>query len=125
MLRQRLTLDAIQGTLTMHLVAVGIPMGISWEADNLPLTKLIIGPSSKVHNKLPIPAGTSVVVSAFGYSQHVTCHPSSLTRPSLRLQPRNLDLWGPSDTYGFRPKRWLSINEKPVSPVGMYSNLYG
>ena len=35
---------------------------------------------------------------------------------------RNKEVWGP-DAYEFRPERWLNVNEKPESPVGVYGNL--
>lgn len=90
-------------TLRMHPIAADIPMRISRAADCLPLTKPIIGLSGRLYHELPIPAGTSIVISAFGYNQ-------------------SPDLWGP-DAYEFRPERWFNANEKPESPVGMYGNL--
>jgi len=53
----------------MHPIAVDIPMRMSRRADILPLAKPIIGLSGKVYTELPIPAGTTIVVSAFGYNQ--------------------------------------------------------
>ena len=35
---------------------------------------------------------------------------------------RNKDVWGP-DAYEFRPERWLDMNERPESPVGVYGNM--
>jgi len=71
--------------------------------DFLPLSNPIVGISGKVYKDLPVPAGTLVTVSTVGYNL-------------------NKDVWGP-DAYEFRPERWFEMNEKPESPVGVYSNL--
>jgi len=71
--------------------------------DLLPLSKPVVGLSGKVYKDLPVPAGTVVTISTVGYNL-------------------NKDLWGP-DAYEFRPERWLSMNGKPESPVGIYGNL--
>ncbi|KAF9779010.1 cytochrome P450 [Thelephora terrestris] len=71
--------------------------------DFLPLSKPVVGLSGKVYENLPVPAGTVVAISTVGYNL-------------------NKDVWGP-DAYEFRPERWLDMNEKPESPVGIYSNL--
>ena len=41
------------------------------EDDVLPLTKPIVGTSGKVYTELPIPKGTTIVISTFGYNLHV------------------------------------------------------
>jgi len=71
--------------------------------DVVPLSKPVVGISGKVYNELPVPAGTQMFISTVGYNL-------------------NKDLWGP-DAYEFRPERWLDMDEKPESPLGVYSNL--
>ncbi|KAF9778983.1 cytochrome P450 [Thelephora terrestris] len=71
--------------------------------DVLPLSKSLVGLSGKLHEELPIPAGTIVTISILAYNL-------------------NKDIWGP-DAYEFRPERWLEMNEKPESPLGVYGNL--
>ncbi|KAF9787520.1 cytochrome P450 [Thelephora terrestris] len=71
--------------------------------DVLPLSKPIVGLSGKVYEDLPVPAGTLMTISTVGYNL-------------------NKDLWG-ADAYKFRPERWLDMNEKPETPIGVYSNL--
>jgi len=71
--------------------------------DILPLSKPIVGLSGKIYKDLPVPAGTVVTVSTVGCNL-------------------NKDVWGP-DAYEFRPERWLDMNEKLESQVGVYGNL--
>ncbi|KAF9780802.1 cytochrome P450 [Thelephora terrestris] len=71
--------------------------------DVLPLSKPFVGRSGKLYRDLHVPAGTIVAVSSVGYNL-------------------NKDVWGP-DAYEFRPERWLDMNGKPESPVGLYGNL--
>jgi len=61
----------------MHPIAIDIPMRVSRTDDVLPLKKPITGLSGKVYKELPLPAGTPIVVSIFGYNQYVTPAPSS------------------------------------------------
>ena len=94
--------------------------------DVLPLTKPIVGASGRVYSELPVPKGTAVTLSTFGYNLYIVSpshyHPGT-TLISL-LCDRNQDLWGP-DAREFRPERWLGMNEQVDSPVGVYGNLYG
>jgi len=41
------------------------------EDDLLPLSKPIVGTSGKVYTDLPVPKGTMVTLSAFGYNMYV------------------------------------------------------
>lgn len=85
--------------------------------------KPIVGPSGKVYDELPIPAGTSVVVFTFKHDQHVTAtfpstipsSHSSFTIPCTAS--RDTGLLGP-DAYELRPECWFGVNEILVSPVG-------
>jgi len=94
--------------------------------DILPLTKPIVGTSGRVYTELPIPKGTVLALSAFGYNLYVI--PPSHHHPDLMLTPLfcggNQDLWG-SDACEFRPERWFGMNEQVESPVGVYGYLYG
>jgi len=73
------------------------------EDDLLPLSKPIVGTSGRVYAQLPVPKGTMVTLSAFGYNMHP-------------------DVWGP-DAHEFRPERWFEMKEQVESPVGVYGNL--
>jgi len=88
--------------LRLHPIVVEI-MRVSTRDDVLPLTKPIVGTSGTVHTEILIPKGTTITLSLIGYNL-------------------NKDLWGP-DAYEFRPERWLEMNEKAESPVGVYGNL--
>ena len=93
--------------------------------DLLPLSKPVVGLSGKVYKDLPVPAGTVVTISTVGYNLYVLPlylhHRGGSTRLVSPFR-RNKDIWGP-DAYEFRPERWLDMNGKPESPVGVYGNL--
>ena len=94
--------------------------------DVLPLAKPIVGTSGRVYTELPIPKGTVLTLSTFGYNLYLVSpshYHHDITLISL-LCGRNQDLWGP-DACEFRPERWLGMNEQVESPVGVYGNLYG
>lgn len=96
--------------------------------DVVPLSNPIVGVSGRVYKELPVPAGTVIHLSTFGYNLCVSSSQSALEigRQRLKLvslRYRNKDLWGP-DAYEFRPERWLEMNGKPESHVGVYGNLY-
>jgi len=59
-----------QEILRVHPVAIEIFREAAKD-DVLPLTKPIVGISGKVHNELPIPAGTPVYISTVGYNLYV------------------------------------------------------
>ena len=94
--------------------------------DLLPLSKPIVGISGKVYNELPVPKGTMVALSAFGYNLCVIslcgCRPLDMVLTPV-FYCRNQDLWGP-DAHQFRPERWFEMKEQVESPVGVYGNLY-
>jgi len=94
--------------------------------DVLPLTKPIVGASGRVYTELPIPKGTLITLSAFGYNLCIVSpghyYPGKVL--TSLLHDRNQELWGP-DAGEFRPERWLGMNEQVESPVGVYGNLYG
>ena len=46
---------------------------VATKDDILPLAKPIVGVSGKVYNEIPVPAGTTTVVSIIGYNLYV--HP--------------------------------------------------
>jgi len=89
-------------TLRLHPIAVEV-VRTPIQDDILPLTKPIVGTSGKVYNELPIPKGTVVSLSSFGYNL-------------------NQDVWG-TDACAFRPERWFGLREQAESPVGVYGNL--
>jgi len=77
---------------------------VALEDHVLPLTRPMVGRSGKVHQSLPIPKGTNISVSCWGYN----------------LNP---DAWGP-DAMEFRPERWLEPpSEKIQTSLGVYANL--
>jgi len=88
--------------LRVYPIVIEIPRAPEVD-DVLPLSKPIVGLSGKVYKELPVPAGTIVMISTFGYNL-------------------NKDVWGP-DADEFRPERWLDMNGKPESPIGVYGNL--
>jgi len=93
----------VKEVLRLHSVVVEIDR-VAREDHVLPLTRPMVGRSGKVHQSLPVPKGTIVYVSCWGYN----------------LNP---DVWGP-DAMEFRPERWLgSSTEKFETPLGMYGNL--
>ena len=96
------------------------------EDDLLPLSKPIIGTSGRVYADLPVPKGTMVTLSAFGYNMFVISicshHLLDMTLTPLFLD-RNKDVWG-EDAHEFRPERWFQMKEQVESPVGVYGNLY-
>ena len=95
------------------------------EDDVLPLTNPVVGTSGKVYTELPIPKGTPVTISAFGYNMCTALTDSYLAVYSYKKScDRNKDVWG-SDAYDFRPERWLETKEQVEFPVGVYGNLYG
>ena len=97
------------------------------EDDLLPLSKPIVGTSGRVYADLPVPKGTMVTLSAFGYNMYVTFNtwPPSLDVVFTPLfHDRNKDVWG-QDAHEFRPERWFEMKEQVESPVGVYGNLYG
>ena len=53
--------------------------------DILPLTKPIVGTSGKVYTELPIPKGTVIAISMFGYNLYVSSLSPSTERPCLFL----------------------------------------
>ena len=89
--------------------------------DVLPLSKPIVGVSGKVYNELFVPAGTMAFVSTIGYNMYVC--PLNSDSPLSFTVCRNKDVWG-QDAYEFRPERWLEIDQKPDSPLGIYGNLF-
>ncbi|KAF9649252.1 cytochrome P450 [Thelephora ganbajun] len=93
----------IKETLRRHAAAIEIQR-VTWEDNVLPLTRPMVGRSGKTYHSLPVPKGTIVYASCWGYN----------------LNP---DVWGP-DAMAFRPERWLeSSSEKTETPLGMYGNL--
>jgi len=93
----------IKEVLRLHSAVIGLER-VAREDDVLPLTRPIVGRSGKVYQNLPVPKGTTVRVSCWGYN----------------LNP---DVWGP-DAMEFRPERWLeSSTEKFETQLGMYGNL--
>jgi len=92
----------VKEALRLHPAVTDIPR-VTTEDDVLPLSKPVVGVSGKVYEELPVPAGTLLFISPFGYNL-------------------NKDLWG-SDAYEFRPERWLEMNEAPEVRVGVYGNL--
>jgi len=88
--------------LRVYPIVTQIPR-VATEDNVLPLTKPIVGVSGKVYTNLPVPAGTHTFISTIGYNL-------------------NKDVWGP-DAHEFRPERWLDMEKKPESPVGVYGNL--
>jgi hypothetical protein len=57
----------MQETLRRHSALVEIPR-VVWNDDVIPLSKPVVGISGKVYNELPVPRGTTVVVSIYGYN---------------------------------------------------------
>jgi hypothetical protein len=57
----------MQETLRIHAPSVEVPR-VVWNDDVIPLSKPIVGISGKVYNELPIPGGTLVVASIYGYN---------------------------------------------------------
>jgi len=89
--------------LRRHASAIELQR-ITWQDDVLPLTRPVIGRSGKTYHRLPVPKGTIVHVSMWGYNL-------------------NKDVWGP-DAMEFRPERWLEASsEKTETPLGVYGNL--
>jgi len=67
-----------QEILRVHPIGIEI-IRVAAKDDVLPLTKPIVGISGKVHNELPIPAGTPVYISTVGYNLYVrSLNPYSL-----------------------------------------------
>lgn len=95
-------LVVVKETLRMYPVIIEVTRQPTKD-DILPLSKPIVGISGKVYNEVLVPAGTSISISIVGYNL-------------------NKDVWGP-DAYEFRPERWLEMNGKPETPVGVYGNL--
>ena len=94
------------------------------EDDLLPLSKPIVGISGKVYAELPVPKGTMVALSAFGYNMYVISLCCRCPLDITLFHRRNQDVWG-SDAHQFRPERWFELKEQVESPVGVYGNLYG
>jgi hypothetical protein len=57
----------MQETLRIHSAIVEVSR-VVWNDDVIPLSKPVVGKSGKVYNELPIPGGTSVVVSTYGHN---------------------------------------------------------
>jgi hypothetical protein len=57
----------MQETLRIHAPAIDVPR-VVWNDDVIPLSKPVVGVSGKVYNSLPIPGGTSLVASIYGYN---------------------------------------------------------
>jgi cytochrome P450 len=57
----------MQETLRIHSPAVEV-LRVARSDDVIPLSKPVVGISGKVYNELPIPAGTPVVASIYGYN---------------------------------------------------------
>ena len=95
------------------------------EDDLLPLSKPIVGTSGRVYTDLPVPKGTMVTLSAFGYNMYVISNRGPPFDMALTLlsHDRNKDVWG-QDAHEFRPERWFDMKEQVESPVGVYGNLY-
>jgi hypothetical protein len=64
-----------QEVLRVYPVAIDVPR-MPNKDDVLPLSKPFVGVSGKVYNELPVPAGTILYISNFGYNLYV---PSSCT----------------------------------------------
>jgi len=56
-----------QEILRIHPAAIDIQR-VAAKDDVLPLTKPIVGVSGKVYKVLPVPAGTLIFISTFGYN---------------------------------------------------------
>jgi hypothetical protein len=57
----------MQETLRVHAPVIEV-LRIARNDDVIPLSKPVVGISGKVYNELPIPGGTPVLASIYGYN---------------------------------------------------------